>query len=41
MFVPASGPAGGPEKLIKMATDQLDRRLQHEAAEKALARIHR
>jgi hypothetical protein len=36
MFVPASGPAGGPEKLIKMATDQLDRRLQHEAAENAL-----
>ena len=36
LFVPASGPAGGHEKLIKMATDQLDRRLQHEAAENAL-----
>ena len=27
-----SGARGGPEKLIKMATHQLDRRLRHEAA---------
>jgi len=39
VFLEASGARGGPEKLIKMATDQLDRRLWPKALKQRLGPI--